>query len=55
MALKEPLMVKTVEGATDLELEADTGESILVKDIQVYNPASNYATIRVGKTVAGYG
>lgn len=54
MAVLEDYMVKTVEGNTDLELEADTGESILVKDIQVSNPASNYATVRVQKTVVGY-
>jgi len=54
MALKEQFMIKTVEGATDLVLQADSGESFLVKDILVDNPASNYATVKVDKTTVGY-
>jgi len=54
MAVKEKFMVKTVEGDDDLELQARSGESILVKDVRVYNPASNYATLRVEKTTVGY-
>ena len=54
MALKQAFAVKTVIGNTDLELKADPGESFLIKDIQVYNPAGNYATLRVDKTTIGY-
>ena len=54
MAVKERFMVKTVEGDDDLELQAKSGESILIKDVRIYNPASNYATLRVEKTTVGY-
>jgi hypothetical protein len=54
MALKEPLMVKTVAGNTDLTLEADPGEAFRVLDIQVYNPASNYLTVKIDKSTVGY-
>jgi len=52
--LKEPLMVKIVEGNTDLELRADTGKSLLVKDILVVNPATSYLTIKVEKATVGF-
>ena len=54
MAVKEKFMTLTVEGDDDLELQARSGESILIKDVRVYNPASNYATLRVEKTTVGY-
>jgi len=54
MAVKEPFMVYTVEGNEDLEITAKTGESLLIKDVFIYNPASNYATLRVEKTTVGY-
>lgn len=54
MALRDPYMVKTVEGNTDLTLEATTGESFLVKDIMVVNPSSNWATITVEKATVAY-
>jgi len=54
MAVKEKFMVKTVEGDDDLELQAKSGESILIKDVRIYNPSSNYATLRVEKTTVGY-
>lgn len=54
MALKQALAVKTVLGDTDLELKADPGESFLIKDIRIYNPASNYATLQINKTTVGY-
>lgn len=54
MGLKQAFAVKTVIGDTDLELKADPGESFLIKDIQIYNPASNYATLRTDKTTVGY-
>ena len=54
MGLKQAFAVKTVIGNTDLELKADPGESFLIKDIRIYNPASNYATLRIDKTTVGY-
>jgi hypothetical protein len=47
-------MVKQVLGNIDLELKADPGESFLIKDIFIYNPASNYITCRTEKTTTGY-
>jgi len=52
--LKEPLMVKTVVGNSELTLEADPGEAFKVWDIQIYNPASNYLTIKIDKSTVGY-
>jgi hypothetical protein len=54
MALREPLMLKTVAGNTDLTLEADPGEALRVLDIQIYNPASSYVTVKIDKTTIGY-
>lgn len=54
MALIQALAVKTVLGNTDLELKADPGESFLIKDIRVYNPAGNYVTLQTQKTTVGY-
>lgn len=54
MGLKQPLAVKTVLGDTDLELKADPGESFLIKDILIYNPASSYTTLQTNKTTVGY-
>jgi len=54
MGLIQSFAVKTVIGDTDLELKADPGESLLIKDIRIYNPASNYATLRIDKTTIGY-
>lgn len=54
MGLIQPLAVKTVLGDTDLELQADPGESLLIKDIQIYNPAGNYLTLQTNKTTVGY-
>ena len=54
MALKEPFMVKQVIGNQDLTLEAKTGESLLIKDIQIYNPADDYIKVTIEKTLVGY-
>lgn len=54
MGLLQPLAVKTVLGDTNLELKADPGESFLIKDIRIYNPASNYVTLQINKTTVGY-
>ena len=42
MALREPYMVKTVLGDNDLSLIAEAGQSLLIKNIFIHNPASNY-------------
>lgn len=54
MALKQAFAIKTVRGNTDLELSADVGESFRIKDILIYNPASNYVTLKTEKTTVGY-
>jgi hypothetical protein len=54
MALKEKCMIKTVIGNYDLELKAKSGESILVKDIQIMGPGTNYITCKIEKTTVGY-
>lgn len=54
MALLQAFAVKTVLGNTDLELRADPGECFMVKDIMIYNPASNYLTMQINKTTVGY-
>lgn len=54
MAKKETLMLKQVLGATDLSIQAKSGESLLIKDILIYNPASSYITCKTEKTTVGY-
>lgn len=54
MGLKQAFAVKQVRGNTDLELTADVGESFRIKDIMIYNPASNYVTLKTEKTTVGY-
>lgn len=54
MSLKEANRVKNVLGNTQFELEAQADESFRVKAIRVYNPSSNYATIRVNRVTSGY-
>lgn len=53
--LKESGRVKVVVGNTQPTLEADRNESYLVRAIRVFNPATNYATVKVDRaTVAFY-
>jgi len=54
MALKEPFLVKTVLGATNLTLRADPGEAFLVKDILVRDPLTNYLQVKIDKSLVGY-
>ena len=54
MGLREPFMVKTVYGNNDFGLKAEEGKSLLVTDIFVFNPATNYITISTEKTTTGY-
>jgi len=54
MALKEPYMVKQLWGPGNLELVADAGESLLIKNVCVYSPMTEYALFRIGKATVGY-
>lgn len=54
MALREPYMIKTVLGDSDLSLIADPGQSLLIKNVFIHNPASDYLTLRTEKTTVGY-
>jgi hypothetical protein len=54
MAIKQQLAIKTVTGTTQLKITAKPGESLLVKDIHVYNTAANYVTLKIDKTTVGY-
>ena len=54
MGLRNPFMIKVVDGATDLSLEAKAGTSLLVKRILIANPANNYLKIKVDNTMVGY-
>lgn len=54
MAKKQSLMFKCVQGNTDLTLTAKVGESLLIKDIMIYNPVTNYVTCKVDKSTVGY-
>ncbi len=54
MALVSKRNYKTVLGNTALELEANTGESFLIKDVKIYNPATDYATFNIETNTVGY-
>ena len=54
MGLINPFMNKIVIGSGDLELEAKAGTSLLVKDIKIYNPATNYITVSIERETVGY-
>lgn len=54
MALKAADQVYTQEGNTALELEAHANESFLIKDVLIYDPASNYVTLRVTEGEVGF-
>ena len=54
MALKERNMVRTFTGSGDYELQAKTGESLLIKGIYVSGSANNFASLYIDKTTVGY-
>lgn len=54
MAIKVRDQVKWVTSASELELEADTGEAFLVKDIMVDGAFGMYCTVSIDKTTVGY-
>jgi len=57
MALKEPFMVKSSFGVgadTAVELEAKTGESLLVKDVIIWESDDEYCLLEIDKTTVGF-
>ena len=54
MALKQKQMFKTVLDDTALTLEANPGESFLIKNIWIISPAANYVTAQIDRTTVGY-
>jgi len=54
MALLNQNMMKSCVGADTLELKADVGKSILVKDVFVKDVADGYLTIKIDRTTVGY-
>jgi len=54
MGIKAHDQIKWTSGATKLELEADTGEAFMVKDILVEGASGNYTTVTIDKTTVGY-
>jgi len=57
MALVEPFMVKTALGVgtdTAVELSADTGESLMIKDVIIQNTTDVYALLEIDKTTVGF-
>ncbi|MQY77894.1 MAG: hypothetical protein GH151_01665, partial [Bacteroidetes bacterium] len=45
---------KTQLGNTDLELEAKTGQGLIIKNIMIFDPTLNYITVTISKTTVGY-
>jgi len=54
MAMVLPVQFKTVEGATDLTLEADPGESFRVYGINIKNSTGEFATVTIDNVTVGY-
>jgi hypothetical protein len=52
--LLEDFNIKTVLGNNDLELEADPGESFLVKDVIINDPADDYVSLWIDNTRVSY-
>lgn len=54
MGMKQPFMLKTVIGDTDLSLKAEADESFLIRDIFIVDPAADYISLKIDRTLAGY-
>lgn len=54
MGLRSKRNFKTVLGAADLTLQAKTGESLLVKDVRIYEPTAVYANFLIERTSVGF-
>jgi len=54
MGLKSKRNFKTLLGATALSLSANTGESILIRDVRIFEPTAVYANFLIERTAVGY-
>lgn len=54
MAIISKRNFKTVFGDTDLELEARTGQGLVIKNVFIYNPLTSYVTFSISKTTVAY-
>ncbi|MBA7637753.1 hypothetical protein ES703_45400 [subsurface metagenome] len=45
---------KTQLGDVDLELEAKTGQGLIIKNIMIFDPLTDYITVSISKTTVGY-
>ena len=54
MALKQKQMFKTALDDNLLELEANPGESFLIKNIWIVSPVADYVTALIDRTSVGY-
>jgi hypothetical protein len=54
MPLKQPLLVKTVLGATRLTLKADPGEAFKIKNVFIRDPSANYLSFKIDKATVGF-
>jgi len=54
MALISKRNFKTQLGNVDLELEAKTGQGLIIKNIMIFDPTLNYITVSISKTTVGY-
>lgn len=54
MAIKSRRNFKTVLGTADLTLSAKTGESLLIKDVRIFEPMAVYANFLIQRTSVGF-
>lgn len=54
MAIKSRRNIKTVLGAEDLTLSAKTGESLLIRDVKIYEPTAVYANFLIERAAVGF-
>ncbi len=45
---------KTQLGNVDLELEAKTGQGLIIKNVMIHDPLTTYVTFSISKTTVGY-
>jgi len=54
MAIKSRRNYKVEIGAADLTLEANTGESIMIRDVKIFEPVAVYANFLIQRTAVGF-
>ena len=54
MAIKSRRNIKTELGIADLTLSAKTGESLLIKDVKIYEDAAAYANFLIERAAVGF-